>query len=114
MIARKILEDACISFNTAQAEAVEKAILDFAVKDIQDLRERMMHLIGLRLIDAMMDPSASASHMNAAMKWIEQTREKDQPEEPNPMLAAIRNAQKAMSAGGKLPTLDEYAGDDAT
>lgn len=112
MIGREVLTKAMPEADVTEqhAQTATKLILDFAVKDIADLRDRMTHLLGLRLLDAIRDPGASASHLNAAMKWLEQTSpQQDKPS--NPMLDAINNAKQAMQEGGKLPDLDEYAGD---
>lgn len=112
MIGRKLLEEVGFEPSDEQATAAERIILDFAVKDIEDLRQRMAHLLGLRLLDAIADPAASASHLNSAMRWLEQSAAmKDQPEDDNPMAAAIRNAREALREGGKLPDFEEYSGE---
>ena len=92
------------------AEHAENIILAFAVKDLPTLRERMEHMVGLRLYDALRDPQTSASHINAAMRWLEQTNPDRQgrPEE-DPVAAAIRRARPALAAGGKLPEDDPEA-----
>lgn len=113
MIGKQTLEAAGIDPTPEQCDAAEKVILQFAVKDIPALRDRMTHLLGLRLLDAIADPNTTASHLNAAMKWLEQTDPKQNQPEDNPMLAAIQNARQAMQEGGKLPEIDEYA-EDAT
>lgn len=115
MIGRQVLQAALPDAEvTDHAAAVaEKQILDFAVKDIDDMQQRMEHLLGLRLLDAIADPNASASLINSAMKWIENQRDKkkaDQSEE-HPLAAAMENARQAMREGGKLPEHDEYAED---
>lgn len=114
MIGRQVLEQAMPEADiTDQAAATaEKMIFDFAVKDIDDMQQRMEHLLGLRLLEALADPNASASHINSAMKWIENQKDKnkDQSEE-HPLAAAMANARQAMREGGKLPDIDEYAED---
>lgn len=113
MIGRKILEAALPGqqITDEQAATAEKLAFEHAAHSIDDMQHRMEHLLGLRLLDALADPNASASHINSAMKWIENQRDKNTSKRPDehPLAAAMANAREAMREGGKLPDIDEYA-----
>lgn len=114
MIGRQAVEAAlrnCTVTGSIDYDAAERAILQFAIKDIDDLTERMEQLVGLRLIDAIADPGANASIINSGMRWLETRKNTNDQPNINPQAAAIENARSAMKEGGKLPELDLYAED---
>lgn len=115
MIAKQILDaiqplleldgDTVVIPDRAVNEA-QKLILAFAAKDIDDLHDHVTFLAGLRVKEALMDPDASAAHINAAMKWLGQAKPQTA-EDKTPQQIAMENAIAAMQKGGKLPPPEE-------